>query len=688
MADLVVRKISLWFLLLLTCFCDALESSQLVSSSYQIAETFAQENYTTDITLELNCSSWREVVLQPGTNHVVNLTDIPARFSEGFVVFQVHSFSVPVQLANASDSDDPDVSVNGTDIGLVSLVASRSVLKWFLRAAEEQNTNATILMRATPYLSSSPVPGGCSFESNLEVAPEIDVTIQDEALLEIRFQPSGLLSNHDGRVGACDCLANNVRHLRYRVFMYQLPNRDLTRGTYVTAIKQMSDVAAIERNGYVLATFQSGMSLLGSSPLRLYLPNVKMHGTLIAVIADVNDAIHCPRCAGATFASAYVPAISYGCDLTTPGSCTTRYDVSYFVLLPLMLLVGFVLAFLGHHFFRFQIALFSFLFFGFVSIVVLGEATSFSIPKTVEFSAGIGFFGALLMLSLWWCRGSPLPSVIVAGLLLGYLFSSTLFSTHILDNLLLTTDMTAYDVVFALLILTPLVFIYWTRGLNIMASSVCGAYVACASLDLFLATDLSIVVWQSILRHVFPECTPLALRANPISTPNILLICAWLSMALFGFVFQTLRERGNSPFPPHRNLTRAVVDGRVDHAATLLRERAPLLHHFHPSVFQYHLRPEGENLLTNSRPMEHTSLPVRGRDRLGNARKPSVQVGESPSPPGLTFRSTPPFPRGTPRYGALGAVGVSGQADAHWPPVPPAAVNNIVDSSPRGGDGF
>jgi hypothetical protein len=33
-------------------------------------------------------------------------------------------------------------------------------------------------------------------------------------------------------------------------------------------------------------------------------------------------------------------------------------------------------------------ALFSFLFFGFVSIVVLGEATSFSIPKTVEFSAG------------------------------------------------------------------------------------------------------------------------------------------------------------------------------------------------------------------------------------------------------------------------------------------------------------
>ena len=62
--------------------------------------------------------------------------------------------------------------------------------------------------------------------------------------------------------------------------------------------------------------------------------------------------------------------------------------MSTYFFLPALLLFGFISAFLGHHFFRFHLAAYSFFFFGFVTIIVVGDVSQLSLANTVWFAAG------------------------------------------------------------------------------------------------------------------------------------------------------------------------------------------------------------------------------------------------------------------------------------------------------------
>lgn len=71
----------------------------------------------------------------------IAIEDIPYDF--GYLIIQVHSFKQPVSLWNTNDFD-PQAYVNGTNIGLVYIVAADDIPQYYL--STQTDVNMTILL--------------------------------------------------------------------------------------------------------------------------------------------------------------------------------------------------------------------------------------------------------------------------------------------------------------------------------------------------------------------------------------------------------------------------------------------------------------------------------------------------------------------------------------------------------------
>ena len=70
-----------------------------------------------------------------------------------------------------------------------------------------------------------------------------------------------------------------------------------------------------------------------------------------------------------------------------------------------------------------------------------------------------------------------------------------------------------HEALFISLCVLPILFSYFARAVNIVSTSVCGAYIAVASIDIFVnSSRLSEIVWQSIIEQIFSDIKPLILR--------------------------------------------------------------------------------------------------------------------------------------------------------------------------------
>jgi len=515
-------------------------------------------------TFVVNCSVWYRRVIESTDVLRVKSFYPSSAFSHGdFLLLRLHSFSHLVRLTDSyNQTDEPSNYVNGTDLGMVRIVSSEEEeLSWHFHSIDDSPTssNFTVLFRLDLYPSAAPVPGGCNLEFTPTIAPQISTSIVNQVLMEAVFQPAGIIRD----TGIQKCVHPfGYSRIQYSIFVLPLSVGDLTFDSYAEALQKMSSTADIRRRGFRVLTLPAS----GSSDPAFYLPILKTQGMLVAIIAENLDVVNgAERRKDDNFTASYVSTISYGCDITQPSTCYTRYALSTYFVLPALLLLGFISAFLGHHYFRFHLAVYSFLFFAFVTIVIIGDVTQLSLGNTIWFSAGVGCLGAVIMLWFWWYSGIPLPGVVASGLVLGYLLASVLVTIPAVHRFLIDKPAPAQGSVFGIACILPLFFLYYARMVNIVATSICGSYVAMASLDLFLNTSrLSQILWQNILDQVFPERGPLVLRVGPVSTIDAAVISCWVVVATLGIIFQWQREKTNPPFPPHRNLTKSVVDGRLD----------------------------------------------------------------------------------------------------------------------------
>lgn len=287
-----------YFFIFLCNYCNALQDDSSTINIYV--------NTTADTLFDRYKISF-------GTTKIL-IRNIPQ--DDGFFLIQVHSFAQEIILTNGT-SFNLHSSVSGTNVGLVKILLPTDATKTFpfyLRA----NQSGTVLIAVTVYSSSDPIPGGCSMTFNTDIAPYLNLTYTN-ALIDVKYQDASLFRHI--------CEENVVRLEMYRMFVAK---NDLSSDNYFDNIQKMLTVDDIRKNGENIT--ENGVR---TSSLRKYLSGYMGLGQIIAVVGVSGDR-----------SAAYVPAVTYSCNVTNgPESCYEYNDIWWLVLTCIVLIYGIAMFF-------------------------------------------------------------------------------------------------------------------------------------------------------------------------------------------------------------------------------------------------------------------------------------------------------------------------------------------------------
>ncbi|CAH0560305.1 unnamed protein product [Brassicogethes aeneus] len=441
----------------------------------------------------------------------------------GFIVVQVHSYLTNVTLA-FNNSSDIHSRVIGTNIGLIYADDNSTA---FFSVNKKYKRSINILLVVTIHKDTDPVPGGCNLTFNNKVAPYQMLSFTDD-LIRVDFQaPSGY---------GVDCDKNPIKIDKYHLF---LPEYDNTEAIYFDYLLKMIKVEDIVKNGYRARNYE------GYYKYRTLYSTYRGTGEVFVVVATYNNA-----------SSAYVPAISFGCDYINSWSesCSGPSTTHWKYVCATYLIFGMFVCLLGHYFYKTSITISAYISGVLITYIVVSLTGNFTFEERSTTSLVLGLAYAMAWLFIWCRFGSPFVSTSLSYLLTGFLIASCIF--YIIADLPMFRNNANYWLTFNGIISGTFIILwsFYSMG-HIVSCALLGSYAVTAALNYYCGGYFQYIVLNSIKRATVKNYY-MAVVDPPYQAIDLMLTVLWAVLFLTGCCIQNKIQRRRAPFPSSRNYFR------------------------------------------------------------------------------------------------------------------------------------
>ncbi|XP_052638428.1 transmembrane 7 superfamily member 3-like, partial [Harpia harpyja] len=474
--------------------------------------------------LELSLGKFRNVLLNQTNPVEAVIRNIASNVT--VVIFQVHAQQSSVVICF---DKNPSVNSSGTgvDKGLVSILRpQQSICTWYLRSRDASQVLSTAI--SIPYMEKDPIPGGCNLEFDLEVDPNIYL---DYGLVykHIKFAPANLGYTRGANPPSCDSgTGQNSRwRLRCDVYQYFLPENDLSEMVLMSHIRKMSEAQSIKANGIKILT------LTTDDKTNVYFSSLPGQGVIYNVI--VWDSLR-------NTSAAYVPVHTYACSFADlVDNCSSLSKLSTEVFFTALAVLGLFTCFFGHRFWKTDLLFMDFIFTAFFFFVFITRVTGLDYDVHLTLTAVAGIIGGLFLVASWWRFGSVLLCMFIIGLVLGFLFSSMVF-TPLGDYRVFRDDVVFWVTFSSVALMIPVLFVGCPRILNILASAMVGSYTVILAIACYVYTSLAYITLD-LLRRVLNDYFSRAYTNVPFQTNAFIILSVWTMLALSEVTAASPREK-------------------------------------------------------------------------------------------------------------------------------------------------
>lgn len=171
-------------------------------------------------------------------------------------------------------------------------------------------------------------------------------------------------------------------------------------------------------------------------------------------------------------------------------------------------------------------------------------------PVVLSLTSALGYVGGGLMVVIWWRFGSVPLSMLLIGLVLGFLLSSMVIFTPVGNFKVFQDDSVFWVTFMGLALLVPLLFFSCPRVLNILACGIIGSYAVILAIHTFVFTSLAYIT-LNILKRALNDDFKVAYSNVPFQKNDFILISVWMVLLVSGVIFQFALEKDELVFPPH-----------------------------------------------------------------------------------------------------------------------------------------
>ncbi|KAK3591855.1 hypothetical protein CHS0354_005055 [Potamilus streckersoni] len=354
----------------------------------------------------------------PATSHILLLLRNISS-STAYLICQIHTQFQNLTLSLTPYHDQSQYVTGHGGMGVVTvLTPDQTEVTWHLFSNQSNSVRA--LVYVTPLTAYDPLPGGCNIEYDLENDPELHLQSSTPLTSNVLFQWANVGFSRSDSPPNCEFSVPQIT-LEYSVYVRFISGNDFSEDAYIDAVQSMITVGNLKDHGFYLQTVDFNIN----SKSFLTMASYDNQGAVYNVMV-----IQTNKTTGRKTAAAYIPRVFYTCNLQSTGNdkCGKR-DVAAVILATLGGIIGVFLCFLGHRFFKIENFIFGFLGFGLIFYQVMAISTSMSEIGNLSVAALFGIIGGCLFLLCWWYMGFPVLSVLMIGLVAGYLISSIIFYT-------------------------------------------------------------------------------------------------------------------------------------------------------------------------------------------------------------------------------------------------------------------
>lgn len=226
----------------------------------------------------------------PIRSTTISVQNIPKNIA--FIIVQVHSFQENATLSHKSFNFPLQFrisEVSGRNIGLVYLSNATEKANFSLKFPASKSGKALLII--TLYEKNAPLPGGCNLTFDTEIAPYLKITTTDELI----FVDSQAASSN-----RITCDANKITMDLYQLYLpinYDNYNKTVYEQEFFDSILEMISVNDIKDNARRISNPN------GVFRYRRAFNSYRGIGEVFVVVATF-----------AGVSSAYVPAVTYGCE--------------------------------------------------------------------------------------------------------------------------------------------------------------------------------------------------------------------------------------------------------------------------------------------------------------------------------------------------------------------------------------
>ncbi|KAF7287862.1 hypothetical protein GWI33_000210 [Rhynchophorus ferrugineus] len=221
-----------------------------------------------------------------------------------FLIFQVHTYIESVTLSYSKETK-PSRHVNGTNVGLywgknmMSNYTNRPITFFINRFKNiDKPLNALLIINTYDY--NDPIPGGCNHSFETEVAPYQKIVYDTNSIYVSAQAPS----NYTGLFPNCD--PTNISTVPYYMF--------INIQKYGIPIKQKVEYLKFKQQYSI----------------------VKGTGYVFTMVSTLNYRT-----------SLYIPAISFGCDISNWEEDCVEYDIQWKIMYSILIICGILICFFG-----------------------------------------------------------------------------------------------------------------------------------------------------------------------------------------------------------------------------------------------------------------------------------------------------------------------------------------------------
>ncbi|KAJ8261627.1 hypothetical protein GJAV_G00156460 [Gymnothorax javanicus] len=449
-----------------------------------------------------------------------------------------------------SQVPSPGSAHTAVDAGLLSsLLPLQTSVTWFLLSPDGDPISGIGVI--LPYTTRDPVPGGCSWNHDLMIDPNVHLQYN---LFEtsIHFAPGNIGYARGATPPLCDAAEGR---LEYDIHRYFLPAGDLSEETLLYHIQRAASLQNAQDHGngvvtlsvangtLVMLSVANGMSAVLSVANETWVSFRSTPGRGVIYSVVVRDVM-------LNTTASYVPAHTYACSFTPLlDGCLTLGKISTKLFFTLCGAGGLFVCFFGHRFFKCELFWMGYVFAAFIVFIIITKTSILAYDFRLALTALMGVVGGVLLVLCWWRFGSVMACVVVVGLILGFLLAAIVFYTPLGDLPVFHSSVVFWVTFSCITLAVPLFFVRWPREGNIASCGVVGAYAVVLAVNAYEYTSLSYITLD-ILKRFLNSNFSRKFIAVPLQNIDFGMMTVWVVLGVSGIVLQLHRERSRPFFPP------------------------------------------------------------------------------------------------------------------------------------------